>query len=638
MSRIRPRSPIIPGDTTDRTGSGPVQRRAIRAIRQRWAGLAAEVLAIFARIRVVGEVAQNDQSTQPRTVYALTPEELAAVTQALREAFDRWIEAVAGGSYRTHWYAQIDAEAAQLGLAQSAANLSALSATYAASRDIGSALMSQGFQNRVAMAQIKSYEHWTGLSAGEKSALSQIIGRGVVDGKNPRVVAKEIAERMGVSRARAEQYAQTDITDTLRMTRLDERDWAVENLGMEIGLLWKSALIPTTRPTHAVRNGRTYSSAEVRDFYSRDGNIYRCFLPGTRVAGRFSAGIQSYYKGPAVRLVTAAGHELAVTANHPVLTARGMVPAAELREGDHLVAYRGQVEGLAARVRQLHGQLVMPRVEDVFRALVDAGGHQSTARVSPVDLHGDAAFVDPQVHVVRADRELVFGMDADAGQLLDQLALVCPDTTAARRRALDLLAHRDVAHPGGSVGASDMRAAGVGVEPGHPGALPFAAIPPGKPEASEGPDDGAAANAGALADRQQRLPGHVGGVQRLAGLGGLLAVPLQGPEPDAVERLHDGAITGPDAVGDVLQRFAGLAAFDQVVDVVVSHYEGHVFDLQERSGLMLGSNIVASNCHCSVTEVLLDDEGRPMLTDRAKETSRTELARWQAQQKKTARK
>jgi hypothetical protein len=29
-----------------------------------------------------------------------------------------------------------------------------------------------------------------------------------------------------------------------------------------------------------------------------------------------------------------------------------------------------------------------------------------------------------------------------------------------------------------------------------------------------------------------------------------------------------------------------------------------------------------------VTEVLLDDDGRPMLTDRAKETSRTELAAW----------
>ena len=283
MNRIRPRSPIIPGDTTDRTGSGPVQRRAIRAIRQRWAGLTAEVLAIFRRIRVLGTVAQNDASDAPRTIYALTAEELAAVTFALREAFDRWIEAVAEGRYRTHWFAQFDAEAAQLGLAQSAANLTALSATYAASRDIAGALMSRGFQNRVAMAQIKSYEHWSGLAAQEKSVLSQIIGRGIADGKNPRVVAKEIAERMDVSRSRAEQYAQTDITDTLRMARLDERDWAVENLGMDIGLLWKSALIPTTRPHHAARNGRTYTSAEVRDFYSRDGNIYRCHCSVTEV-------------------------------------------------------------------------------------------------------------------------------------------------------------------------------------------------------------------------------------------------------------------------------------------------------------------------------------------------------------------
>jgi len=283
VNRLRPRQPIIPGTAQDRTGAQGILRRANAAIRRRWAGLEAEVLAIFARIRVVGEVAQNDQSSAPRTIYALTPEEMAATMQALREAFDRWIEAVAGGSYRTHWYAQIDAEAAQLGLAQTVANLTALSATYSASRNIGAALMSQGFQNRVAMAQSKSYEHWTGLSAGEKSALSQIIGRGIVDGKNPRVVAKEIAERMGVSRARAEGYSQTDITDTLRMTRLDERDWAVENLGMSIGLLWKSALIPTTRPHHAIRNGRNYTSAEVRDFYSRDGNIYRCHCSVTEV-------------------------------------------------------------------------------------------------------------------------------------------------------------------------------------------------------------------------------------------------------------------------------------------------------------------------------------------------------------------
>jgi hypothetical protein len=73
---------------------------------------------------------------------------------------------------------------------------------------------------------------------------------------------------------------------------------------------------------------------------------------------------------------------------------------------------------------------------------------------------------------------------------------------------------------------------------------------------------------------------------------------------------------------------------------VVSHYEGHVFDLQERSGLMLGSNIVASNCHCSVTEVLLDDDGKALLTDRARQTSVDELKAWEKKRgaaKKAAR-
>lgn len=627
MTRIRPRSPIIPGDTTDRTGSGPVQRRAIRAIRQRWAGLAAEVVAIFRRVRVIGEVAQNDTSGAPRTIYAMTPEELAAVTQALREAFDRWIEAVAGGSYRTHWYAQFDTEAAQLGLAQSVANLTALSPAYAASRNIGAALMSQGFQNRVAMAQIKSYEHWTGLAAGEKSALSQIIGRGIVDGKNPRAVVAEIQERLGVSRSRAEQYAQTDITDTLRMTRLDERDWAVENLGMAIGLLWKSALIPTTRPWHASRNGRTYTSAEVRDFYSRDGNIYRCFLPGTRVAGRFSAGIQSYYKGPAVRLVTAAGHELAVTANHPVLTARGMVPAAELREGDRLVTNRGQIEWRAARVGQLHGELVPPTIEQVFRALVQTG-HESAARVSPVDLHGDAAFCEPDVHVVRADRELVFALDAGSAQRLDELALVHADLPAARLGPRDLLGHRNVADTGHEVGRGDVGAALGSSELRHAGALGVAAVAHQQAEPTHGAGKGAAIDAGAGADRQDGFPGLVGGVD-LAGDALTLGLqPRTGAEAGAVHALHDRPVAHAELGGDGGEGGAGLESLDELVRVEVSHYEGHVYDLQERSGLLIAEGIVASNCHCSVTEVLLDDDGRPMLTDRAKETSRTELAAW----------
>jgi hypothetical protein len=272
------RNPILPADTRDRTGSRGILRRAVAQINRRWAGLLAEALSIFASVRIV---ARND-AADFRTVYALTPDEAAAVSYALQQAVDRWIAAGREPAYQ-FWGAGYTAEAAQLGAAQSVANLTAISAAYAAERSLQSVLYSEAYRNRVAAAQVKSYDHWTQLAAEAKAELSQIIGRAVVDGKNPRAVVSEIRERLDVSKSRAKGYAQTDITDTLRQARMAERDDAVEALGLNIGLLWTSAFLPTTRPTHAARHGKAYTSGEVRDFYSRNGNRYRCHCSITEV-------------------------------------------------------------------------------------------------------------------------------------------------------------------------------------------------------------------------------------------------------------------------------------------------------------------------------------------------------------------
>jgi hypothetical protein len=75
--------------------------------------------------------------------------------------------------------------------------------------------------------------------------------------------------------------AQTDLTDTLRQARWAEAEAAREDLGIVTGLLWTSALIPTTRPTHAAKNGKVLTTEQVREFYSRDGNIFRCHCAQT---------------------------------------------------------------------------------------------------------------------------------------------------------------------------------------------------------------------------------------------------------------------------------------------------------------------------------------------------------------------
>lgn len=271
-------NPAIPGTPKDRTGTASILRRALREIGRRWAGLQRDVLQLF---DAIGVLATNDLIQQPApTIYTLTPQQLAQLAVDLQATVERWI-ASGREPADQFWWASYSAEAAQLGAAQSVANLAALSPAYAAARSIEQVVYSEPWRNRVAMAQIRSMEHWTGTAASVRAELAQIIGRAVADGKNPKAVRAEIMERLGVSKAKATQYAQTDITGTLREARWQEAEYAEQELGVRTAMLWTSALIPTTRPWHASRNGRTYSVAEVRQFYAQRGNRYRCHCSTT---------------------------------------------------------------------------------------------------------------------------------------------------------------------------------------------------------------------------------------------------------------------------------------------------------------------------------------------------------------------
>lgn len=277
MLAPRRRDPIVPANTRERTGSAGILRRANAEIRRRFAGFLRDVLAIFGGIQTL---AVNDAAAIPRTIYTLTPEQLGALSAELQRAVERWI-ASGREPAQFFWWSTFDAEASQLGATQTITNLSALSPAYAAQRTLQTVLFSEPYRNRLATAQIRSLEHWTGLGAQMRAELAQIIGRAVVDGKNPKAVRAEIAERLDVSKGRALGYAQTDITGTLREARWAEADHARDEMGIAVALLWTSALLPTTRSSHAARNGKTYTTAEVRAFYERDGNRFRCHCSQT---------------------------------------------------------------------------------------------------------------------------------------------------------------------------------------------------------------------------------------------------------------------------------------------------------------------------------------------------------------------
>jgi hypothetical protein len=279
---VKQRDPIVPGTSQDRTGTQGILRRALAQLRRRAAACVREVQAAFDLIPVVGDVARNDTIGSRFTLYAAQPEIIERVFNTITAALQRYYVGDTGG-WRGHWFADFTEDAARLGSAQAHANLSALSPSYSASRTMADILFGAPFRNRVAAAHIKSYEHWTGMVGQDRAKLADVVSRAIADGSSVRGAKTLIADAMNVSLRKAEGYAQTDITDALRVARIAERSWAEENLGVRSALLWKSALIPTTRPTHAARNGRVYTDAEVAEFYSRDGNIYRCHCSVTEV-------------------------------------------------------------------------------------------------------------------------------------------------------------------------------------------------------------------------------------------------------------------------------------------------------------------------------------------------------------------
>lgn len=276
--RVRTPNPLIPGNPRERTGSAGLLRRANAEITKRFAGLTRDVLEVFARIPTYttnDDKGKDDDVLDAVTHYGATPQVLDQTMLDLQAALDRWITGGRETKY-VAWWDVYEQEAAQLGTAQSAANLANLSPVYAAARSLEMIVFSEPYRLRAELARQRSSEYWTGLTAQARADLAGIIGRAVVDGKNPKRVVTEIAERLDVSRSRARLYSQSDITGTLREARIAESEAAETELGVRTALLWTSAFLPTTRAWHASRSGSTYSREEVKAFYSVNGNRFLC--------------------------------------------------------------------------------------------------------------------------------------------------------------------------------------------------------------------------------------------------------------------------------------------------------------------------------------------------------------------------
>ncbi|UVT31816.1 minor capsid protein [Gordonia phage Kewpiedoll] len=207
---------------------------------------------------------------------------------------------------------------------------------------------------------------------------------------------------------KARRIARTESHGAVSAGQLAAARVVEQQTGLRMWKRWLSTEDQRTRASHRVADGQTCPLDEpfrVGGFlleHPADSisvaphEVINCVVGETRVSGLgqgLRAASRRVHEGTFVHLVTADGHDLTVTPNHPILTPRGYVAACRIKPGDDLIA-----SPVAVLPEVENGP---PRVDELFGAIREVGMCERVVS-GGMDFHGDAA-VGTEIEIVGAD-------------------------------------------------------------------------------------------------------------------------------------------------------------------------------------------------------------------------------------------
>ena len=418
-------------------------------------------------------------------------------------------------------------------------------------------LFSDLYRQSLKAQQIGTFNAVKSISETAAAQVLQRINSGFQAGLSKKIIVNRITERFDVAKSSAKRITETEINAAYNNAKMDATRILASQAGLRAGVIHISALLPTTRPHHAARHGNAYTAEDQNAWWDSDANRINCFVPGTIVEGRFSAGLKSFYTGKVLKIMTRDGRNLTVTPNHKVMTNIGLVAAAKINKGDYLVTDRVKIKN-SAGVANLDVHQGGARIEDAFASLSKIGD-SSMIRPMRVNFNGDERLLDGDINAVFAERELVFGGNPSVFKLLDYLKLKHANPSSVRSSPFFKRFNRVLLTSSCIVSFFN------------------------KPK-----------------------PAFFRTV--------LCSVVLRIRPISWLKSKLFKIIKNHRSADSILFRkkknaFPIPVFIDEVVKVDISDFSGHVYDLQERSGLMVANGIIASNCHCSVKSVLIDSSG-----------------------------
>lgn len=394
------------------------------------------------------------------------------------------------------------------------------------------------------------------IGDGLKRELVGGVRQGLINGEDFMQTRQRLLKAFGVEKLRkpggpAYGSVKTYKNEARRQWNLLMQQQAEASDGIQI---WWAILDPETTPGCLARHGR--STEQLGMIPPRH---YNAWAPWTEVRGQFIAGYRLWYDGLLVTIQTRSGQALAVTPNHPVLTAHtGLVPAKDLCKGDHLLLNcswdKINSPGLAPLTSANAPNKIQDRpatIEQVFRTMAETYGISSRRRVAE-DFHGDATCGDGNIDIVVTNDELWDRMAYLTTP--DELSCFAFEQAQLRKRS-----HSSVRNT----------------------SLMYHGIPSSAPGPMHSFDD--------METISAELPSKFCSVAAIPQLETLL-----------LECLASNPTRDVEFVRALVRRSANAIEFDEVVDLTLCEYHGYVYDLQTENTCIVAQNVITSQCRCTI--------------------------------------
>jgi hypothetical protein len=332
---------------------------------------------------------------------------------------------------------------------------------------------------------------------------------------------------------RAVVVARTEAIGALNAGRTEAFKVVAEETGDELEMFWLATSDSRTRPTHRAAEGQRvpvggrfivggHELAFPGDPTGPPQEVIQCVIGSTEVRWprqQIWGSTRRSHRGSFVQLITAEGHDLTVTPNHPVLTSTGYVPAGLLRPGQYVISTpeppSPEVSHGPSSAQEVHGALSQAREPERVMG-------------SRMDFHGDGSPYD-EIEIVGTDGYLPRRFSSSPRQLQEPLLIGLSSRERALSGASDAVVAR-VPIPGSAdagfthslIGRGGEGAPLGGAEPGHAEPVGFPGSTHFQSEVHQTPDDGRTAESDFPAHLQYALaagmePTELVQVNRLTG-------------------------------------------------------------------------------------------------------------------------